>query len=110
MLDKKLSEIILYPDTYYEDFKLSETDIARIKQAFADEGYVEHGIKIKPRKRYFATGPGQIPPLEEPQQPCMTGQEWLDRFIKELDSGLKLPEVMDIWVRHCAKKASGVDK
>ena len=39
----------------------------------------------------------------------MTGQEWYDRFEKELEIGLDLPEVMRIWVKACARNAAGIE-
>jgi hypothetical protein len=90
--------------------------IDRLDQAYKEEGYVQHGIIMRPRKRYFATGPGQIPPLEEPQQPCMTGQEWYDRFwqeLKAMDEDIEPDDWADAYhVRsflEAAKKAAGIE-
>lgn len=101
MLDKRLRDVLgeygreaLAAPT--KGFPSREKYIAQIKQAFADEGWTH-----KPFLKHL---------LQTDDTPVYTGQEWLDRFNDELDGGLKLPDVMDIWVRHCANKASGVDK
>lgn len=106
-LDNKLREIILSPfkidndGTRMVDNK-DETpivvkQIAQIHQAFESE-YPDFF------KQYDTTTTLKIKPPK-----LMTGAEWLSRFEKELDSGLSLPEVMDIWVRTSARRASGVE-
>jgi hypothetical protein len=60
--------------------KLTDEAIAQIKQVFADEHYVQvvdnpHGIKHVHVANF---GVGKLDKL-------MTGQEWYDRFAKELD-------------------------
>lgn len=44
-----------------------------------------------------------------PMTEVMTGQEWYDRFMEELNSGLRLPGVILRWVKACAKKAAGIE-
>lgn len=61
-LDDKLKEIKVYPT--HNGF-LPDHALAQIKQAFVEEGYIDF------KKEYQVKG-------------FMTGQEWYDRFEKEL--------------------------
>lgn len=81
-IDEKLEKILDGPDgPIVKEEEIVEA-IAQIKKAFEEAGYI--------------------------QAPELSGKIWLERFEKELDSGLKLPKVMDIWVRKCAQAAAGV--
>lgn len=73
--------------------------VEKIKQCFADEGY-----KFQPNLKELAG-------YTINTKPTMTGAEWYDRFIKELDS---LPEAItpglfkETGINKAAKRASGV--
>lgn len=65
----------------------------KIKQAFADEGYVKEPTYT----------------VHKPQ--CVTGAEWYDRFEKELGNSppeLQTPDEITRWVNLAAKKAAGL--
>lgn len=79
-LDERLREILgtYYPElSTYGDFEasgISDDDaIAQIKQAFADEDYVKNGVVTDWWADKYAKYRGY-----------MTGQEWYERFKKEL--------------------------
>lgn len=74
-----------------------DTAVDQIKQAFADEGWVEERLNNEPRHTVKV----------------MTGKEWLDRFEKELGGeNLKAIAEHDVGLERemleAAKKASGV--
>lgn len=80
--------------TWYE---LTDEEITQIKQVFIDEGYIETSFKNDEHvERYAkALARGRL----------MTGQEWYDRFYKELDID---GDVNLVDVVRAAKKASGL--
>jgi len=89
MIDDKLREII----TNSLDYGTTEDAIIRIKQAFADEQDTEHLDRVKT----YLEAKGY-----------MTGQEWYDRFEKEL-TGFDMTETITKFVvLKAAKKASGL--
>lgn len=93
-LDDKLRGII---GNGYDRFDV-EKAIAQIKQAFADEGW------IKPEGADL---------IADVLDDMMTGQEWYDRFMKELPDSIDLVhpdrEVFDRrWAITAAKKAAGL--
>lgn len=79
MLDDKLKEILAFMRAHPEvslDERVEESTIGRIKQAFADEGYIPVA-KLKDKNMALSANDGKYYEL-------MTGQEWLSRFEKEL--------------------------
>ena len=99
-LDKKLTNLI---ESYHGD---TNKLILNIKQTFRDNGYVRTVIMNSHTVAMNGKDPlGWI--LYYPNE-AMTGQEWYDRFEAELDAGLPLPTVVDIWVRKSAKRAAGL--
>lgn len=70
MLDDKLRKLRIRPVEDYNSylFRLSNNDIAQIKQAFADEGWTH-----KPFLKHLT---------QTDDTPVYTGQEWLSRFEK----------------------------
>ncbi len=70
-LDDKLREVV-------ERYESTEATIAQIKQAFADEGYRKifgEPVELDPKD--------QIHDLNDIAR--MTGQEWFDRFMVEIE-------------------------
>lgn len=105
-LDDKLKELKIQLD--YEDGRhLSDGDIAQIKQAFYEDGWIDvRGI----RWNYKALHDIDIKPNGE----VMTGQEWYDRFGKELQKHQDYKHVedtfyMDTIVKEAARKAAGIE-
>jgi len=107
------SEDIKDNDTAYENLKkyAVKQSIAQIKKAFIDEGWINTIAKDKD---------GNIEGLfvhHVPMEGYMTGQEWYDRFEKELVStstltispGLQPIVVYSaVSVNQAAKRASGI--
>lgn len=122
-LDDKLREILLAPYKYPKgdgatmfddkgDIPILDTQIAQIKQAFAEAGYISHNSKIywakHDDKMYIVNGSDPIKRVS--LSTLMTGQEWYDRFEKQVR---KSPDVDDWHYTHlevleAAKKASGL--
>lgn len=119
-LDKKLREILPIVATGME----IDQDLAikinyapeRIKQAFKDSGWVEP-ITDEERETMIAS----YAAAEYVKSETMNGQEWFDRFIKELPPvgsdavtvcGDKPKNWVVSWddVERAAKKAAGLDK
>jgi hypothetical protein len=119
-LDEKLKDILnLINKSLAEDVQMWV--IPQIKQVFADAGYItpEQVAKTQDlvnQMANLANDMARVPTVQyvsitddqREARMLMTGQEWYDRFEKELKSGLALPEVMDIWVRVSAKRAAGL--
>ena len=123
MLDKQLREILkrrksvmvkgskvykngLLVGARFKDAELTETEtIAQIKATFADEGYVKVPKEVQDTWQEYNHMAG-----------FMTGQEWYDRFMKELPKGTSLlidNEAIEAYVPGAidlaAKKASGIE-
>ena len=104
-IDDKLREIIDDPIVTRFDKNDSDKAIRLIKQIFAEESYVKQGrhelINERLREKVIS---GEI----------MTGQEWYDRFEKELSQApAKFNQLMEGTVavkevRMAAKRASGI--
>jgi len=107
-LDQKLREIGLYDvsDSRYTELGEHPETIARIKQAFADEGYV-----IIPRFKRVHMETLTVKSVDGEEVNFMTGQEWHDRFEKELEKISSLgdisPSNLD-YIKQAAKKASNL--
>lgn len=88
-LDKKLREILTpkLPTTI-------DTQIIRLKQAFADEGYI-------------VLQPLTVKSSDTDATDLMTGQDWYDRFVQEWLS-IHRPDLKSIEILEAAKKAAGV--
>lgn len=122
-LDEKLREIV--EEAYDETGMRAGVDntITQIKQAFQDEGYHQSrpmAQKIDPvhegYKQLRDTHEGKVTSLEASPF-CMTGQDWLNRFKKELGTTSTLtispneePLIVysSVTVNESAKKASGI--
>jgi len=80
-----------------------DTYIARIKQAFADEGWSDTNLYTKDKLARFLKS-----------ENMMTGQEWYERFVKEYEQTKEFGEVggpaysSPSDVLTAAKKASGI--
>lgn len=108
-LDDKLREILTgCVNRAYDDMDSKSwhdpysEPIAQIKQAFTDEGYKQYTIHTK-----ITTLNGVV--TTQHGQAIMTGQEWYDRFKKEL-TNIKPPDEYVGDVVAAAKRASGVFK
>jgi len=120
-LDDKLAELLdnyeYGPDWQHDGQSTEEeaqTDIKRmvvaIKQAFTDQwrkATFNSDIELPVHEQVAITVTQNLELIKKNYE-LMTGQEWYNRFEKELDSGLPLPTVMDIWVRKSAKAAAGL--
>lgn len=98
-IDDKLREIvgaIIYDGHKNGVTTPTEPWVVNIKQAFADEGYVQ--FKYEPGAKVFTEEEGLQLLLDKG---FMTGQEWYDRFEKELD---KMSDTKNLWV------GTGIDK
>lgn len=125
-LDDKIRSIIM------SDYDVAETDdvVARIKQAFADEGYVtpENAKKVQEmvnQMAQLAQDSFNMPTMvnvrldkkQQTMQKLMTGQEWSDRFDKNLhlqpipNRWMECYDVGAIWgiALEAAKRAAGRD-
>lgn len=107
-LDSKLRGILV-PDSRLESWSgdpraLQEIwvtkSIAAIKQAFEDEGWRQSTIAPEGKYGPFHTFDGKE---------LMTGQEWYDRFEKELLNFAKIKHRITDDVLNIAKKASNLD-
>lgn len=122
-LDEKLEEIIFgdMPKHFMSDSMLAKPE--QIKQAFIDAGWftpadkelvqeiVNHRLQMKLTKdkswRFDTTD-------KHPEDTLMTGQEWYDRFIRELPPPFPLEagdpqEAVDYYgVKSAAKKVAGI--
>lgn len=79
---------------------LNDKDITEIKQAFAEAGYINmQGAKVSGPKYTVQTYRGDGARM-------MTGQEWYERFDKELraEDTYSIDEILQ-----AAKRASGID-
>lgn len=92
-IDDRLREILTANHDEMDDFA---DEIVEIKQLFADEGYVQ--FKYEPGAKVFTEEEGLQLLLDKG---FMTGQEWYDRFEKELD---KMSDTKNLWV------GTGIDK
>ena len=109
-LDDKLKEAIRYiaNEDGYAEIEDLDVAIAKIKQAFKDEGYL-------PFKPYGEVPEGQKQPEWWSKTPTiMTGQEWYYRFEKLVFELNPKEYPSDIFYRNeileLAKKASSIDK
>lgn len=105
-MDDKLKEILSTFAAYMpgdasintfrkEEDKYAPKFIAQIKQAFADEGYENTTFKTTELFK------GHSPEY-------MTGQEWYDRFEKELRNHHSVKTLLDENYLKLAKKAAGL--
>lgn len=93
-LEERLREIKLYNPGQTRWLQLSDKEIALIKQAFQDEGWVH-----KPFLKHL---------LQTNDAPVYTGQEWYDRFVEALpfrDFGMTRT---DREIFEAARKAAGL--
>jgi len=125
-LDKKLKEILL-PAIHALDSDESDTLVTQIKQAFADEGYEKVEYERTDQREPVVERFGSLGELGSPKmtihewnkilsnKEIMTGQEWYNRFEKELETWKQYGDKVNyMWntdtVLKAAKKASGLDK
>lgn len=100
-LDDKIRGALEGTDTFVLD--PSSEYLGRIKQAFIDAGWL---------RTVDVSLPAVTPYIPEP---LMTGQEWYDRFIRELPAPFPLEagdpqEAVDYYaVKLSAKKAAGIE-
>lgn len=96
-LDDKIKDIVSDQENYtsYPD-SFNNRGTEQIKQAFTDEGYVYHAQSDSFKTTTLRMG-------------LMSGQEWYDRFKKELNKRLpqRVPEYFD--ALESAKKATGLE-
>lgn len=111
MIDDRLREILKRPhqDSMGTMVMMFPTQkmLDQIKQAFKDEGWVKVP-EVQTVTRYERGGNSEV--IMVNGKYVMTGKEWYNRFLRELNSGVALPEPMKIWVMKCAGVAAGVDK
>lgn len=88
-LDEKLEEIIFgdMPKRFMSDFMLAQPE--QVKQAFIDAGWVtpENATKVQEMVNQIANLTNdmtQLPIIQYAKPNLMTGQEWYDKFKKEL--------------------------
>lgn len=99
-LDDRLREIPIDRDG--GRYHLSSAELIWVKQAFADEGYERLG-------HHTTKKPGQKAEL------IMTGQEWYDRFEKEMDEAKRWTSMNGAIVMspnvaiEAAKRAAGIE-
>lgn len=101
-LDDKLREtltkyrnLLLEPEEHYVEDKLTQAKaIAQIHQAFAEEGY---------------TTADQLAKNLSSKINIMTGQEWYDRFEKELEPIRRTMPRTIFKVKEAARKAAGIE-
>ena len=114
-IDERLKKLQLSPiDNYGEYWTLSDEDVAQIKQAFADEGYVQMP-QVEMITRFES---GKKPELFMVNgKEVMTGREWYERFEKELGEpqtfagyGYDSVGYDEDDVLAAAKRASGVEE
>lgn len=107
MLDDKLREI-LENTAIQAGVPPVDEAINQIKQAFADEGYVN--IPMVETVTRFERG--HVPEIYMVNgKEVMTGQEWYDRFAHELEVELdhKIDRTWNIAIYKAAKRAAGLD-
>lgn len=90
--------------------------IPQLKQAFTDAGYIQ--MAYNPAKQEVAGKP--VADVLQTDNTLMSGQEWYERFMKELQS--KPDYIMSIFqehdtdliargkVRHAARRAAGISE
>lgn len=90
------------------------TSLQSIKQALTDEGYIKLPYAVKDKDNNIYIGSGKA--FTTDHKELMTGQEWYERFEKELpDTELKayLPSADIAYKRskvmEVAKRAAGID-
>lgn len=114
-LTKKLDELCihhLYQSGEVQQHHLTEEDIETIKHAFIDAGWFKTpDVDGEPRKvtiTYKENTDAKFAKLRD--YTLMTGQEWYDRFEKELQEIETLPGIFTTHdSRVAAKKASGIE-
>lgn len=127
-LDEKLNWILKSNAAVQVNFDTSSFDdyqnlIPDIKQAFADAGYVDASRMLKlsvlmseQAKILADMAQSNLPPIYGTG--LMTGQEWYERFLDEINKDKSLipaldtietPESMSDWVLRIAAKAAGLE-
>lgn len=125
-LDKKLRETLHKVGTVKIRSALDEViedGVAQIKQAFAEEGYVtpENAKKVQEivnQMANLANDAFRIPIIQyiKPNkamtkaQNLMTGQEWYNRFVAELDKDGEIAIAGSGIIKGAAKRAAGLEE
>lgn len=102
-LDDKLREIL--HDFYYSEAKAPDDQVAQIKQAFADEGWVDMHKGFDKVWEVRAPSPDGGPRVIAH---LMDGQEFYQRFKAEMPQG-SWRELTDVDILDAAKKAAGLE-
>lgn len=107
-LDDKLEDVLKpFMEDGVSDLRELEVEaVSRIKQAFADEGYVKIPTASMTKEGWIEVSTDRG--VRYKGAPLLLGQEWYDNFRKEYD---KVPryefDMDDVW--DAARRAAGID-